>query len=164
MIKRVARWPVIGMLVKPVIASIVAVALLYHVLVGCCDHHAHAASGTAVVPITANSGDAVAHNDCDERHSNHQHSDRSTPNEEQSEPDSPTSPAHSPGGCCCGGSCSYIVVKAQDVDSPLLTIAVLCAIADADLTTTSPQIVGRLLDSAHGPPIRPHLLYQVMLI
>lgn len=127
------------------VANLTAATLFIHTVLGCCWHHAHACehgvdSTVAAQPVTC----------C-----HHQHDRDSTPHDQpcQSKVD-------------CQGTCHFVVPQKVHVAPPHWTpidlVAVLPSLADHQLDVT-PFLTSAppLLDAA--PPLRTHLLHQVLL-
>jgi hypothetical protein len=123
------------------VATLTAALLFIHTALGCCWHHAH---GSA--PAASPQAHCCHH---------HQHSDKSDP-------------SHPPGKCNveCQGTCIYIVPQKVTIEGPqwvtMDVLAVLPSLADRHVEVASSwEAVSFLSDRV--PPLRTHLLHQVLL-
>ncbi len=124
------------------IATLLTAALLLHLALGCCSHHAH--EGVAC---------ALDHDHGDHGHAHHEHE---AP---------PPAPAELPDADCGHMTCVFLAgEKVVSPDDPSPAQAFVFPASTA-LCTASPA------DRPSAPPLasataamRPHLLYQVMLI
>jgi len=128
-----------------VLTSLTAVVLFIHTVFGCCWHHAHCFEH----------GSTVAVNQPLKCCRHHQHSSDSKQQEEPCK-----------GNVECKGTCIYVVPQKVKVEAPQWVavdlLAVLPLLADQAIGTagsceagwSSPDLV---------PPVRTHLLHQVLL-
>lgn len=137
---------------RSIVSLITASALLLHMWLGCCAHHAHAAEER---PCALHSGSeaAVGHDHC---HGHEHPAPRS---------DSP----HHPGGPsddCHESHCTFLVagktiVVLDSLISPLPELAIDAHVAQA--ASSSIHSICETDDHLR-PPVRLHLYYQVLLI
>jgi hypothetical protein len=124
------------------VASLTAALLFIHAVFGCCGHHAHACEHAIEVVLPA----TCCHHDHDE---GSQHNDE------------PCDGKHD-----CEGSCIYVLPQKMKIEAPQCVII--------DLLVVLPALADHRFDSASsfeslssprpfGPPLRPHLLHQVLL-
>jgi hypothetical protein len=136
------------------LSSLTAAMLLLHAFVGCCRHAAHDASCRE----TSNSASCAARaaDCCRHGHQDADHEDQT-----------PTTPCK-----CrldCKSLCNYLPTEKVTLDSSQLVLAFDCALCEAAWTDAwlaatqsngSPVCdIGTL-----APPLRLHLLYQILLI
>ena len=133
---------------RAIFSSLVAASLLIHAAVGCCRHHADldACVGDQAADYACDV-DADHHHDCDEQHGQ---------------------PADQPcGGHHCHGLCNYLPVQKSQLDDlkvklPLDFVALLPAACDVQVVAL--HHAECLSESVAGPPVRLHLLHQILLI
>src|SRR4051812_64926 len=126
---------------QPCVVSLTAALLFIHTVCGCCWHHAQ----------QCEHGWAVGHTSCD----HHDHDSRS------SQPDRPCN-------CklVCEGTCNYILTDEVKIEAPqwvsIDLLAILPSVASRHLEAPlSWEAASSLTDWA--PPVRTHLLHQVLL-
>jgi hypothetical protein len=134
---------------REIVSILMAGSLLLHAALGCCRHHAHACQGCDGTAAQARQiGNCCQHHpeECTREH-----------------------PSQTPCKCKveCQGVCSYVAPQKVQLDfpkgvAPFAAIVVDPVLADANLAR------GGSFDVAHfaefEPPLRLHLLNQVMLI
>ncbi len=128
-----------------IVHSLAMSLVLYHVLVGCCWHHAHAESAEP-------SGETLQSPTCCQHH----HEDGREP------ADLP----HPHDGGCDGESCDFVV---PHIDGPpQLDETAVASLVDLDLASRiqpSSGALGSEIPPPGGlPPLRLHLLNQILLI
>jgi hypothetical protein len=137
-----------GTLMRTIFSSLVAASLLIHAAFGCCQHDAH--RDVCVDDHEAErvcDADGNHHHDCVEHHGQ---------------------PADQPcGGHHCQGQCNYLPVQKSQPDDlkvklPLDFVAVLPA--GCDVRVVALHHAEWLSESVAGPPVRLHLLHQILLI
>jgi hypothetical protein len=127
------------------VSSLTAALLFIHTVFGCCWHHAHGCQLGAAVAVT--SGAKCGHQ--------HQH-DGDGPHDEK------------PCGCKieCQGSCIYVVPQKVTVQAPewvgIDLVAVLPSLAEHGMGTAASWEAGWSAPDL-APPLRRHLLHQVLL-
>jgi len=125
------------------VASLTAALLFIHTVFGCCWHHAHPCEqiSTMAQPATC------CHH--------HQHNSDSKQGEK-------------PGKCKveCEGTCTYVLPQRVQIEAPqwvaIDLLAVLPSLAECPLEVGSSREVLTLLPD-WAPPLRTHLLHQVLL-
>ena len=146
-----------------VLSILMAAALIVHAVLGCCWHHAHDCvrcdNPIAHVPgLTAKTSDQVA---CCKHH----HGAGPEASEGQQE-----QPSQEPCKCRfeCRGVCAYLPPQKTQIDSPELVVAFDYAIV-APMRAGVPiapalswELAGNLANVE--PPLRLHLLHQMLLI
>lgn len=134
---------------RAVFSSLMAAALLIHAVMGCCWHNAHdrMCFNGAIGALAANC-------DCC-------HHDR--------EGASPQSPSHNPSHdkSNCQGLCTYLPPQQTQVDTleshvPVDFAAIVPATCDAQVAAVFCTV--RTHETAAEPPLRLHLLHQILLI
>ena len=141
--------------VKATASITISAALIYHVLVGCCAHHAHG----AVLPAAGIKNEVQSLSTA-RSCSKHRH-DASTTAESGHECD----PESTPHPDCEEPSCTYVVAKQTTVESPLTDAGFFIAAPIGALSELLRRDRGDwLVVPAHGPPLRSHLLCQVFLL
>jgi hypothetical protein len=126
-------------LMRAVFSSLVAASLLIHAAIGCCWHHPHNDDDTC----------------CDDSQTGSHH------DSEQG--------GHSHGPCKdhCQGTCHYLPVQKSQVDKitvhSLLDFAAIVP-ATCEVPFASQLRASRTHESAAEPPVRLHLLHQILLI
>ncbi len=126
------------------LSSLTAGLLFIHTVFGCCWHHAHACENVA---------SAAA---CETHCCHHHH--------QGGEKESEDKPCHCDEGC--EGTCTYVAPQKVKVEAP--------DIAALDLTVTPELLAGLRIEPANfwqaarlpldlSPPLRVHLLHQVLL-
>jgi len=128
-----------------VFTNLMAGLLFIHTVFGCCWHHAHACGQS--VAVTASQPAKCCHH--------HQHGSDSKQQQK-------------PGKCKveCQGTCTYVVPQKVTIEAPqwvaIDLLAVLPSLADRQIEiAASWEALPSLFDLA--PPLRPHLLHQVLL-
>lgn len=146
------------MLKRQLISIVSAVLLAAHVSVGCCAHHEHARDGRACITFAAphdhHHGDAARH-DHDHGHAaHHGECDHSAPQHD-----------HQPGDHHCGeGHCSFLAACRVGVPELASDYAIVPPNAVMLLAQVGPQAVAQSALPDDSPPVRPHLVKQVLLI
>jgi hypothetical protein len=130
---------------------ITTATFLLHFALGCCAHHAHAADEASLLACTA--------------HDNHDHSGHR--HDQPASHDESTDDSQCPSEHCDDGHCVFVLCG-KTVLVKAIFIAVLPPL-DADLTshtTLCSQTIAKAIASAESiaPPLRAHLLNQVLLI
>jgi len=135
-----------------VFASLVASSLLIHAVLGCC-WHAGRERATSEFNVACSHH---AHGDCCDHHADH-------------DGDADHGDSHGPcdGKSHCHGLCTYLPVQkaqvdTQQLDLPMDFAAILPATCDAQLAGSSKFLL--LREPAAEPPLRLHLLHQILLI
>jgi len=129
-------------IVRPFVCVLAGLAVLYHLTVGCCDHHAHAEC-------------------CVERHGHHSHHGHAHPHSHDSKPSNPA-PGHDDGH----ESHSNVVLPGK-VAPPDQPAPALAAVSQSDVSAVATlRVVSR--DLFHHPPprfgdLRCHLVLQHFL-
>lgn len=132
-----------------------AFSLLIHALLGCCCHHAHDAAGSCEPPVAL----AVESGCCQ-----HDHGDCGNHRDKQH-----GQPSHDPckGHSTCHGICTFLPVQKSQLSSlHLLAPIDFAAIGPAVCETQVGALnrIERVHDHAAKPPLRLHLLHQILLI
>jgi hypothetical protein len=128
------------------IASLMAAVLFIHTIFGCCWHHAHACEHSPPIAISQPA-------QCCHHHHN----------------GSDSKQQHTPCRCNvdCEGACTYVVPQKVKVEAPqhiaIDMAAVLPSLAGESVEVTA---AWKALSSPNhlAPPLRAHLLHQVLLI
>jgi hypothetical protein len=125
--------------------SLTAALLFIHAVFGCCWHHAHACGKDCASAVTKPAPCCHHHQRCDDG----------------KQPERPCKCNFE-----CEGTCTYILPQKVKVDAPqsitLDLLAVLPSLADRQIEAASSwETVSSLPDWA--PPLRTHLLHQVLL-
>ena len=123
------------------VSSLTAALLFIHTVFGCCWHHAHDCTAAVAGP---------------EACCCHDHDDGDSKQHEQPCQD----------GADCEGACAYVLSQKVKVEAPkwitIEYLAVLPTLADGQLeAATSWRVLSSLPNV--GPPLRLHLLHQVLL-
>jgi hypothetical protein len=132
--------------------SLALLAVLYHTMVGCCGHHAHAAQASR------DAADAIPVSCCAEH--DHQHGD------EHDHGCPPDQPCRESNHCCCGNGVFVVPQSgsparpAHDLTWFAETALQTMTAAGSPGTRTSCEFV--CADIA--PPVRIHLWHQIILI
>lgn len=133
---------------RAVFSSLVAASLLIHAAIGCCWHHAHDAEcGNEACAEQTASTDGGQHDDCD---SSSGHGDH-----------------HAPCKGHCEGTCHYLSVQKTQVEviAPHLPLDFAAVIpATCDVHVAALVHAERSYESVAEPPLRLHLLHQILLI
>jgi hypothetical protein len=128
-------------------SSLVAVSLLMHAALGCCWHQSHDESCGDEHAIVQCGHDGAHHNDdCDE-HGQRNHE--------------PCSGQH------CHGVCNYLPIQKTQLDDLKLQLPLDFAInapIACDIQVVVVQTSAGNCESVAGPPVRIHLLHQILLI
>jgi len=129
---------------RAIFSSLVAASLLIHAAFGCCHHQAHRIAA-AEDHVACSHGDH--HDDCCEHHGQ--------PSDEPCE------------GQHCHGVCNYLPVQKSQLDDlkvelPLDFVAMLPAACEVRVVALHNGVCA--VDSNAGPPVRLHLLHQILLI
>jgi hypothetical protein len=132
---------------RSLIAAITAAALLLHISLGCCAHHAHAEEATGRAAPAAKAKCCHDHD-----HDGHDHADES----------GDTTPTK----CCHESECSFdvgtkVVAPQSDWVAP---VAVLPGATQVALPTSHLELAARSPAPFSALPLRAHLLLQVFLI
>lgn len=143
-----------------VLTHITAGLLLVHALLGCCWHHAHGCSRCR--PAAASASPACSHAGCKHHNERDQarHSDR--PNHDDKVPKAPCKcPTE------CQGVCTFlppqkVQVARSHAPLPFDFIAAATVAPDSQLQAGTRQTLCGLLKPE--PPLRLHLLQQILLI
>jgi hypothetical protein len=136
---------------RALFSSLVACALLMHAAVGCGWHHKHDAIGDNAVAV-ADSASECCH------HSHHEGD-----HQEHGQPSQAPCDGHSH----CQGLCNYLPVQKPQLDQSsvqLLPDFAVIAPATSKLHVESLTSFARAWESASEPPLRLHLLHQILLI
>ena len=119
-----------------------AATLVFHLMVGCCSHHAHACQSDCGCP---SHHDAAREGQCPEGDSHHSHHGADE---------------------CLGSKCSFIATSRTVTDSPVQPVAATFAVALGDMP--APARLGAERSSRIADhllwPVRLHLANQVLLI
>jgi hypothetical protein len=135
--------------VNAITSSLMSVLLVIHAMLGCCWHHAHACVGQeASAQPTAHGSSCCQHHDCPQR---------------QEQPAAPC-------GCKieCQGVCIYLPTQKVLIDNSPLAVAFEFAAVDRTLdgshvpTAISWEVASGAI--ASSPPLRLHLMHQILLI
>jgi hypothetical protein len=132
---------------RALLAGLTALVLFIHAASGCCWHHHHEGEAHGGTP-----GTATAH--CDHhRHGNEHHGQ-------------PHGPCKS--GSKCQGVCTYLPVQRTQLNAPQLVVALDlvgdAAVAGCGAQRTSTSWARVCCPSDLRPPLRLHLLHQVLVI
>ena len=134
-----------------VLSSLVASSLLMHAVLGCCWHHGHASSC-----CDQSQSAQVAQNCC------HHHDDVGC-DDDHDEP----APTPCKGGPHCHGVCNYLPVQKTQLDPVQLAAPLDFAVAvlhSSDAHFVAAHGFEHLYELDTGPPLRLHLLHQILLI
>lgn len=170
--------------VRTLVTYLVAVALTLHMLLGCCRHHAHDSASVCCTAASLNSHDETAEHkaadhdhdgdcphhgddvamdehaghhdldlhDADHQKSGHQDCDHNKPDSQQES---------------CGEKCSFVAANRVSIELDAAVVA-LGAFASAAEVAPANEFVVRRWEawgaSDAPPPIRLHLLHQLLLI
>jgi hypothetical protein len=149
--------------VRTLVSHLVAVAVTLHTLLGCCWHHAHEPVATVAQVETAQSETKapVPVKSC----RCHRHQAREFAKQEQNRPTRQEPVDRCPN--TCGDKCVYVSTDRVQLDHPLI-------LTSFDLTPAAPQsdlAMGLSISryesddaTVDPPPLRLHLLYQLLLI
>lgn len=142
---------------RTITTLIAAAAFVLHLTLGCCAHHAHAVDGPV---CSKHVGTAEHHHGCKgHSHGSHDH-------ESQPPADGPPVDEDCPGHDCNAGHCAFMAagktVIAKDTYLAVLPLFVAMPLTHVSI---SPRI-SATIDSGGliAPPVRTHLLNQVLLI
>ncbi|MBA4016288.1 MAG: hypothetical protein C0483_03785 [Pirellula sp.] len=170
-------WP--EHFVRTFVTYLVAAALTLHMLLGCCRHHAHATASSCCGATSCDThGDTAEleaaahdhHGGCPHHGDDHaaaelaehQDADHQGVEHQDCEHKKPDSRHES-----CGAKCSFVSVNRVSVELDVAVVA-LGAFAAASVVTPENGFVVRRLDgwgaSDAPPPLRLHLLHQLLLI
>ena len=131
------------------VSNLTAAMLLIHSLIGCCWHHGHAC---------AERQETVAiHADCCHDHDGESHDDNEAP------------ARHHNCELKCQGVCTYlptqkIVIDAQQLLNSIDYVAVVLATANSYSASAASFWERSRVTRASKPPLRLHLLHQVILV
>ena len=165
--------------VRTLVTYLVAAALTLHMLLGCCLHHAHDSASACCPAASLNSHDEIAeleaadhdhdgecsrhgddvamdehgdHYDADHQKSDHWNCDHNKPNSQQES---------------CGEKCSFVAANRVSIELDAAVVA-LGAFASAAEVAPANEFVVRRWEAWRAsdapPPIRLHLLHQLLLI
>ncbi len=138
---------------RPVVSLTTALAFLLHLWLGCCTHHAHASD--TVTPCSAAKTGRCHHHG----HASHKH-------DAPSKSDKAPAKKECPPGSCDGAHCSFTTVgktfETKAWFAPVNCIAVLTPAFIFQPLLSFDADLGGDLDFA--PPVRAHLLNQILLI
>lgn len=137
---------------RPIVSFITAAAFLLHMWLGCCAHHAHADDEANCHQHTRQLAAPADHS-----HAGHDHE----AGESQGQPTESPCPADG----CDESHCVFLSVGKTDL-AKTTTAALLPALASESIAAFFDVPPTKLIDSGGliGPPIRLHLLNQVLLI
>jgi hypothetical protein len=150
---------------KNAFTLILALHLLAHAVLGCCWHHDHGAplagkAESASQPTVIAKSHGCRHDHYVGPHHGHAH-DQQVPLSDDSQQPGPVEP-------CDGGKCHWLGKDTTEIDSSLDWSGVVSVIDVA--MVSAPWLLERSLRggqaafSAESPPVRTHLLYQVLVI
>jgi len=134
------------------LAILTAGLISLHALLGCCG--LHLCELDAAEPCQM----ACDHQDCEHQDWDHEHSDHEDCNHEDTD---------GPGDCClvCRGANSYLPPEKPQVDDCFSFVATVIPTALSGLGDyTSGAGMADMQRTALGPPLRLHLLNQILLI
>lgn len=143
---------------RSVVSYLVVVTLALHALLGCCWHHAHEPDAR-LSQVEVQSTRAVESCDC------HRHGARELAENDQKPPVPSTPVDHSSDSC--GNKCQYVAVSRVQVDHSL-DFSVLDFLPAESSVASSSEITAVRYGSDGAPigppPLRLHLLHQLLLI
>lgn len=140
------------MFMRPVISLTTALAFLLHLWLGCCSHHAHADDG--LTPSSPQKVTTCNHSG----HCGHKHgSQKNSENEPSKE---------CPPGGCDDAKCSFTVYGKTFESKAWFGVPMCVAILtpECNFQPVFPSHVDLGVDCDFAPPVRPHLLNQILLI
>lgn len=145
---------------RALVSNLVALAMILHAVLGCCWHHAHeTTSPVSIAEVDAQPAVTVKHCCC---HS-HQVEELAQQDNHRSETDAPAEPCRAP----CGEKCQYVVVSRVQLDSPVAWHS-FDLLPSVDQPILSPGLTTLTFESGDAsvdpPPLRLHLLHQLLLI
>ena len=149
---------------RTLVTYLVAAALTLHMLLGCCWHHAHESSVIASEPKQAQKIEApvpVSPKRC----CCHRHQPKVLVQESEPSKDKQDAPRDRPESC--GQKCSFVTTNRVQVDqvldiAPLSFLSVVVSVESANGLTYI-RLESRGVPAA-PPPVRIHLLHQLLLI
>jgi len=156
--------------VRLVVSHLVIVALALHAVLGCCRHHAH---DSDVAGVLVEGESTASMHDC--RHGSHERELVDHDDEHEHEPVGRHSTEHhstghepddhAPGSC--GDTCQFVAVNRvqfnEVLDAAVPDLLPAEASADAAIVCVALR-VSREQAAVDPPPLRLHLLYQLLLI
>lgn len=165
--------------VRTLVTYLVAAALTLHMLLGCCWHHAHESASVCCTRESHNGASCDAHDEIAELEADHDHHDGDCPHdgddlaraEDATHQDSDHEDGHhnKPGSQheSCGEKCSFVSASRVNVELDASVVALGAFASVAEVAPANEFVVRRL--EAWGasdapPPIRLHLLHQLLLI
>ena len=146
---------------RRLVLGLAFVAVLFHAVGGCCCHHVHADAGFFTSGLSTLDSRLSTQTACD----CHRHVDKGTLQEDHGDDGQPADHRHDDD--CGEGSCDFVVPESNDtiVCNPVLshTVAIIHTLA-----ASGPSLlVNRSFDlpsARSSPPLRLHLLNQIMLL
>lgn len=133
------------------VSNLVAASLLLHAVFGCCWHHRHDTSCCDNSPVAQAVEACCQHHRGDECNDKH----------------SLPSPAPCQGGPHCLGDCNYLAVQKSHLDQVQFDVPLDFAIPNSpffDVRFATAHGCDRLYELDTGPPLRLHLVHQILLI
>lgn len=165
--------------VRTFVTYLAAAAVTLHMLLGCCLHHAHETASACCNAAARDGRDASAESeaahhehddgDCpqhgddvarvdDAEHHDFDHEDGDQQDGDHNKPDSRQE--------SCGEKCSFVAASRVSIELDGAVVA-LGGFASAEIAATESELVVRRREAwsaAAPPPIRLHLLHQLLLI
>lgn len=144
--------------VHPTITHITTFVLLLHITQGCCMHHVHACEAACCeTPVAAAEACPCGSHPHDEEVTSDESSSNDQGNDRQHE------------NSCDGGKCVFMQSKTQtdvfgEMDRGNVVLTVLREPEGLSIPMAAFDLLREFRHASTGPPLRTHLLYQVLLI
>ena len=148
-------------LLQRLVLGLALAAVLFHAVGGCCCHHAHAGFFTPGFSTLDPGLSTLPQAACD----CHRHVDKGTYQENHGEAGQPA--AHRHGDGCDKGPCDFVVPESNGIIVCKPVLSLTAAIIHTDTIALPSLLVNRSFDSPSarsGPPLRLHLLNQILLL
>lgn len=143
---------------RALVTHLVALAITLHTLLGCCWHHAHE-TVVAVAEVQAKTPTPIKRCGCHR----HQAEELAKEDEHHSEKQEPVENRPTP----CGEKCQYVAAGGVKLDAPTASVS-FDLLPAVDQPVLTPVLTALLFESEDAsvdpPPLRLHLLHQLLLI